>query len=685
MNKIQPNNSLNEKSLTSSRIINISELEKLFKNDSKRGIIGSKNFGNTCYMNSAIACFSNTIELTTYFLTKQYKKDLNPDNKLGCNGQLASEWYNILKKYWIGNKKNGDPSKLKKIFSKYVKSFKGDEQQDIHEFITFFLDYLNEDLNKIKNKPYIEIDEQRNDEDDINCSKRFWDLHIKRNDSIITELFTGQYKSTIKCPKCNWISRTYDPFNTISLPIPDRKFAKNEIFNDIVIYFIPTFSMKNTLRINLNVQQDITYNELIEEIKKIEDFNYKLKSFNYMEVVEKECVKIPENDNILSTDNYTFLYEKDDEKCDIIIPLYFCKNSQSKGIEFSAFPRFLYVNKEMSFYEFQKKIFFFARKYIKLPIFEDESISEKNFEKIYSNNDNDYLDDEMIDLLKNIMEKEYNDILKNKNNKYEEYFKDFPYSLYIDSKIDDDSNNDSKSSKKKKKIKKFYLININDQNDITEQLNNISLENKITEIIKCCGENENNSEKFYLILEFNSKSKFVKKNQLKFNSSRKLEGRVKKHVSENYNNVITLFDCLEYFRTEETLEKGNEWYCKKCKELRLAKKKMEIFFLPKILIFCLKRFTNRGKHIIKNAQNVFFPIENLDMERFIVSPYKENCLYNLYAVSRHYGYMNGGHYTAVCKNIKGWFEYNDEQISRIDTDDIVNNNAYILFYKRVDD
>ena len=59
------------------------KLKSILKKDSKHGLTGSKNLGNTCYMNSTIACLSNTIDLTSYFLTNQYKEDLNKENKIG--------------------------------------------------------------------------------------------------------------------------------------------------------------------------------------------------------------------------------------------------------------------------------------------------------------------------------------------------------------------------------------------------------------------------------------------------------------------------------------------------------------------------------------------------------------------------------------------------------------------------
>ena len=58
-------------------------------------------------------------------------------------------------------------------------------------------------------------------------------------------------------------------------------------------------------------------------------------------------------------------------------------------------------------------------------------------------------------------------------------------------------------------------------------------------------------------------------------------------------------------------------------------------------------------------------------------------MYDLFAVTNHFGNLNGGHYTAFGKNINGqWYNFNDSSVSSANTSNIVSEAAYLLFYRR---
>lgn len=78
---------------------------------------------------------------------------------------------------------------------------------------------MHEDLNRVKKKPYIEMSEEPNRSDEV-VSAEFWNGFVARNQSIIVDLMYGQLKSTVNCLTCGNISITFDPYLSLSLPIP---------------------------------------------------------------------------------------------------------------------------------------------------------------------------------------------------------------------------------------------------------------------------------------------------------------------------------------------------------------------------------------------------------------------------------------------------------------------------------
>ncbi|CAF2291743.1 unnamed protein product [Brassica napus] len=146
---------------------------------------------------------------------------------------------------------------------------------------------------------------------------------------------------------------------------------------------------------------------------------------------------------------------------------------------------------------------------------------------------------------------------------------------------------------------------------------------------------------------------------------------------------ISLLSCLDEYLAQEPLGPDNMWLCPQCKEQRQANKKLDLWKLPEILVFQLKRFKT-SKYFVKKIDTfVDFPVDELDLSKYVEKG--ESCLYELYAVSNHDGGIGLGHYTAYAKMIDDdneWYCYDDSLVSPVHESEIVSSAAYLLFYRK---
>ena len=184
------------------------------------GVVGLRNLGNTCFLNSSLQCLSATIPLTDYFLGYNYRSEINEDNFLGTQGKLVTAYAELMKIMWLGKSSSIQPVSFKSQLEQFAPQFIGTEQHDAQELLSFLLDGIHEDLNRIPLKPYIEdIDSDgTNDEQD---AIEAWKNYLRRDKSLIVDIFQGQLRSTCQCLTCGHKNIRFEPFMYLSLPISD--------------------------------------------------------------------------------------------------------------------------------------------------------------------------------------------------------------------------------------------------------------------------------------------------------------------------------------------------------------------------------------------------------------------------------------------------------------------------------
>ena len=147
------------------------------------------------------------------------------------------------------------------------------------------------------------------------------------------------------------------------------------------------------------------------------------------------------------------------------------------------------------------------------------------------------------------------------------------------------------------------------------------------------------------------------------------------------NKSPSLMDCFELYVEGEILEGDNAWYNEETKQKENIKKSIQFWSFPSILVIDFKRFNNKNQ---KNQVLITFPLDDLDLSKYVIGYKKNSYKYELYGVCNHGGGVLGGHYTAYVKNANGkWYHFNDTSVSEVRlVESIISPKAYCLFYRK---
>ncbi|KJZ78996.1 hypothetical protein HIM_01769 [Hirsutella minnesotensis 3608] len=342
------------------------------------GAVGLQNLGNTCYMNSALQCVRSVEELSKYFLTESHLSEINSTNVLGYEGKVAIAYGNLLREIYEEGRGAVTPRDFKSTVGRCRPTFSGWGQQDSQEFLGFLLDALQEDLSRIKKKPYIEkpdsTDDMINNPQAIReMAEKVWDITRRRDDSVIADLFTGMYKSTLKCPECGKISITFDPFNNLTLPLPLENMWSRAVkffpLNDVPVKIeveLPKHSSMESLKQFIAHRTGVPVNRLMgaEEFKdrffkiydNTQDVSEEIQQSDTPTIHELEAVptnwpgKGPRKKirSMLDVDSPLDLVESDDEECDtMVVPvLHRRPQTHGRGMEGVSPPHFITLSRK---------------------------------------------------------------------------------------------------------------------------------------------------------------------------------------------------------------------------------------------------------------------------------------------------------------------------------------------------
>ena len=224
-------------------------------------LIGLQNIGATCYMNATLQCFNHIEKFVNFFKYKPQPQSIFNSN----NSTLTYSFKLLIDKLWPNNFDPNNkpytyyaPNDFKTKISTMNSLFEGIAANDAKDLVNFIIMTLHEELNNAEKSN--EIDENDLMIDQTNkmlVFNNFMENFIKKNKSIISDLFYASNCSVTECSNCHVHLYNYQIYFFLVFPLEEvRKFKYGQLNQNM------SNNMNNNMNMNMMMNNNMNMNNM---------------------------------------------------------------------------------------------------------------------------------------------------------------------------------------------------------------------------------------------------------------------------------------------------------------------------------------------------------------------------------------------------------------------------------------